>query len=54
MLKRRKEMATVLNFNRFADKPEKKKGKVTKKHGSRRLYVDFYYHGMSIVKSTGL
>ena len=47
-------MATVLNFNRFTDKPEKKKGKVTRKHGSRRLYVDFYYHGMRVVKSTGL
>jgi len=47
-------MATVLNFNRFIDKPEKTKGKVRKKPGSNKLYVDFYYHGVRIVKSTGL
>ena len=47
-------MATVLHFNRFVDKPETKKGKVTKKPGSKKLYVDFYYHGVRIVKSTGL
>jgi integrase len=47
-------MVTVLNFNRFADKPDKKKGKITKKRGSKELYVDFYYHGKRIVKSTGL
>ena len=43
-------MATILNFNQFFDKPEKKKGKVTKKPGSKKLYVDFYYHGARIVK----
>ena len=47
-------MATILDFNQFFDKPEKKKGKVTKKPGSKKLYVDFYYHGARIVKSTGL
>ena len=47
-------MATILNFNQIVDKPEKKKGKVTKKPGSKKLYVDFYYHGVRIVKSTGL
>ncbi len=47
-------MVTVLNFNKFVDKPKKKKGKVTKKSGSNKLYVDFYYHGVRIVKSTGL
>lgn len=47
-------MATVLHFNRFVDKSETKKGKVTKKPGSKKLYVDFYYHGVRIVKSTGL
>lgn len=47
-------MGTILHFDRFIDKNEKKKGKVTKKPGSRKLYVDFYYHGLRIVKSTGL
>ena len=47
-------MATILDFNRFVDSTEKRKGKITKKAGSRKLYVDFYYHGIRIVKSTGL
>jgi integrase len=53
-VKKERPMVTVLNFNKFVDKPKKKKGKVTKKSGSNKLYVDFYYHGVRIVKSTGL
>jgi hypothetical protein len=48
------KMATVLNFNRLPDKAEQSKGRVRKKPGSNKLYVDFYYHGNRIVKSTGL
>lgn len=48
-------MATVISLNRFVvDGPDKGKGKVRKKPGSNKLYVDFYYHGVRIVKSTGL
>lgn len=46
---------TVISLNRFVvDRPEQGKGKVRKKPGSNKLYVDFYYHGVRIVKTTGL
>ncbi len=47
-------MATILDFNKnFGEMPEKKSG-VSRKPGSNKLYVDFRYHGVRIVKSTGL
>ena len=47
-------MATVLNFKGLTDGPESRRGSVTRKHGSKKLYVDFYYRGHRIVKSTGM
>ena len=47
-------MGTVINFERFLDKTKKSRGSVARKRGSNRLYVDFYYHGVRVVKSTGL
>lgn len=46
-------MATVIEFKRPDLKPEEK-GSVRRKKGSKKLYVDFYYYGIRIVKSTGL
>ena len=47
-------MATILNFKRFVEKDPKKKSGVSRKPGSNKLYVDFRYHSVRIVKSTGL
>jgi integrase len=47
-------MATILQFNQLNAKPEKREGSIRKKKGSDKLYVDFHYHGVRIVKSTGL
>lgn len=47
-------MAAIINISQFLDKPEKKKGQIRKKPGSNKLYVDFYYYGNRIVKSTGM
>jgi integrase len=47
-------VATILNFNKnIGEMPEKKSG-VSRKPGSNKLYVDFRYNGVRIVKSTGL
>lgn len=35
------------------DKP-KNEGRIAKKSGSKKLYLDFFYHGVRIEKSTGL
>ena len=35
------------------DKP-KNEGRIARKKGSRKLYFDFFYHGIRIEKSTGL
>lgn len=35
------------------DKP-KNEGRIARKNGSRKLYLDFFYHGIRIEKSTGL
>lgn len=37
----------------FFDKP-RNEGRLTRKGGSRKLYFDFFYHGVRIEKSTGL
>jgi integrase len=47
-------VGTVLNLERFVGRTEETKGSITRKRGSNRLYVDFYYHGVRIVKTTGL
>ncbi len=47
-------MVTVLNFKSFTNGTESRRGNVTKKRGSNKLYVDFYYRGHRIVKSTGM
>lgn len=47
-------MATVISYDQFVSKPETQKGNITRKRGSQNLYVDFYYYGERIVKSTGL
>ena len=47
-------MATILKFNKLVEKIPKKKSGVSRKRGSTKLYVDLYYHGVRIVKSSGL
>jgi integrase len=47
-------VGTIINFERFVDRPEETKGSITRKSGSKKLYVDFYYHGARIVKTTGM
>lgn len=47
-------MATVINLDRFVKNCPNKKSGVSRKPGSNKLYVDFRYHGVRIVKSTGL
>jgi integrase len=47
-------MATILQFSQHNAEPEKREGSIRKKNGSDRLYVDFHYLGVRIVKSTGL
>lgn len=46
-------MGTVVYFDKSIQKQEEK-GIVRWKKGSEKLYVDFYYFGVRIVKSTGL
>lgn len=38
---------------RFFDKP-KNDGRIANKRGTKKLYIDFYYHGVRIEKSTGM
>ncbi len=47
-------MGTIINLKQFVDSSKEIKGSVTRKLGSTKLYVDFYYHGVRIVKTTGL
>lgn len=47
-------MTTILNFNKFVEKAPEKKSGVSRKPGSKKLYIDFRYHGVRIVKTTGL
>jgi integrase len=47
-------VAIILNFNNFIEKDPNKKPGVTKKPGSNKLYVDFRYNGIRIVKSSRL
>ena len=49
-----KKLGTVIELAKFVDRPKETKGSVVKKPGSNRLYVDFRYHGVRIVKTTGL
>ena len=46
-------MGSIINLERFVDRPKETKGSITRKRGSGKLYVDFYYHGVRIVKTTG-
>lgn len=45
-------IATALDIQVF-DKP-RNEGRVARKTGSRKIYLDFFYHGVRIEKSTGL
>lgn len=36
------------------EKPKKYEGRIARKSGSKKLYLDFFYHGIRIEKSTGL
>ena len=47
-------MATIINLDRFVEEVPEKKSGVVRKRGSKKLYVDFYYYGERIVKSSGL
>lgn len=47
-------MGTIINLKQFVDSSRETKGSVTRKRGSTKLYVDFYYHGTRIVKTTGI
>src|SRR5690242_3258794 len=38
----------------FCEKPKKYEGRIARKGGSKKLYLDFFYHGTRIEKSTGL
>ena len=54
MLNKEEPVATILNLERFVKKSTEKKSGISRKPGSNKLYVDFRYHGVRIVKSTGL
>jgi len=54
MLNKEETVATILNLERFVKKSTEKKSGISRKPGSNKLYVDFRYHGVRIVKSTGL
>jgi integrase len=54
MLNKEETVATILNLERFVKKVPDKKSGISRKPGSNKLYVDFRYHGVRIVKSTGL
>ena len=47
-------MTTIINFEKFAKKASDKRSGISRKPGSKKLYVDFRYNGVRIVKSTGL
>ena len=47
-------MRTAIAFEEEVGLPAKLAGRVTRKNGSRKLYVDFYYNGVRIERSTGL
>ncbi|WP_129126912.1 site-specific integrase [Geomonas oryzae] len=36
------------------EKPKKYEGRIARKNGSRKLYLDFFYHSVRVEKSTGL
>jgi integrase len=46
-------VGTVLYFNRSTENQEEK-GSIRRKTGSKKLYVDFYYFGKRVLKTTGL
>jgi len=54
MLNKEETVATILNLKRFVKKVPDKKSGISRKPGSNKLYVDFRYHGVRIVKSTSL
>jgi integrase len=45
-------IATALDMQVFETR--RNEGRIARKSGSRRLYLDFFYHGIRIEKSTGL
>jgi integrase len=45
-------IASAVDFQVF--EVRKNDGRIARKSGSRKLYLDFYYHGIRIEKSTGL
>lgn len=47
-------MATIIQFNKPGLDLEEQEGSIRRKAGSNKLYVDFYYYGTRITKSTGL
>jgi hypothetical protein len=54
MLSREECMATIINLEKFTEKASVKRSGISRKPGSKKLYVDFRYNGVRIVKSTGL
>jgi integrase len=47
-------VATILDLKEYAKETKTKNSGITRKPGSNKLYVDFRYNGVRIVKSTGL
>lgn len=47
-------MSIAIAFEQDVVSPVKKAGQVSTRKGSSKLYVDFYYNGVRVVKSTGL
>jgi integrase len=46
-------MGDVVYLTDLQEKNKRGEGSITRKNGSRKLYVDFYYYGERIEKSTG-
>lgn len=47
-------MGKVVSIAKFVKTTPETRGTISKKHGSNKLYLDFYYRGTRIVKTTGL
>ncbi|MDA8161683.1 MAG: DUF3596 domain-containing protein [Desulfobacteraceae bacterium] len=47
-------MRTAIALEEEVGLPERQSGRVTRKRDSKKLYVDFFYNGVRIEKSTGL
>ena len=44
----------ALDLQVFDNSSRRNEGRIASKHGTRKLYFDFFYHGVRIEKSTGL